>query len=102
MIVYETRGVKVEIDKINELCEKIKLTAVCFFSPSAAQSFIKQFGTEILHQTIIATIGKTTADFLERQNLQVDFVSSKATAEDFAVELIEYLTNGKRKIENGK
>ena len=90
-IVYETREIKVEIDKINSLREKNKFAAVCFFSPSAAQNFIEQFGTEILHQTIIAAIGKTTAEFFERQNLRVNFVSSKATAEDFAAELIEYL-----------
>jgi uroporphyrinogen-III synthase len=101
-IVYETRNITVEIDKKNELREKNKFTAVCFFSPSAAQSFIEQFGAEILHQTEIATIGKTTAEFLERRNLKVDFVSSKSNAENFAAELIEYLTNGKRKMENGK
>ena len=101
-IVYETRNIAVEIDKINELREKFKFTAVCFFSPSAAQSFIEQFGAEILHQTVIAAIGKTTAEFFETRDLRVNFVSSKATAENFAVELIEYLINGKRKMENGK
>ena len=90
-IVYETRNIAVEINKINELREKFKFAAVCFFSPSAAQSFIEQFGAEILHQTIIAAIGKTTAEFFETRDLQVNFVSSKATAEDFAVELIEFL-----------
>jgi uroporphyrinogen-III synthase len=104
-IVYETRKIVVETDKISSLREKFltnEIAAVCFFSPSAAESFIEQFGAEILHQTIIATIGKTTAEFFETRNLHVNFVSSKATAEDFAVELIEYLTNGKRKMENGK
>ncbi len=90
-IVYQTNNVTVEVDKINELREKVKFTAVCFFSPSAAESFIEQLGAEILHQIVIATIGKTTAEFLERRNLKVDFVSSKATTEDFAAELIEYL-----------
>ena len=90
-IVYETHNIVVEIDKINELREKFKFAAVCFFSPSAAESFIEQFGAEILHQTIIAAIGKTTAEFFEARNLKVDFVSSKAMAENFAVELIEYL-----------
>ena len=90
-VVYETREIKVEIDKINELREMNKFAAICFFSPSAAQSFIEQFGAEFKHQTIIAAIGKSTADFFERRNFRVDFVSSKATAEDFAVELIEYL-----------
>lgn len=93
-IVYETRKIPVETDKINfirEEIEKGEITAACFFSPSAAESFIEQFGAEILHQTKLAVIGKTTAEFFERQNLKVDFVSSKAAAEDFAVELIKYL-----------
>ncbi|CAN5278839.1 uroporphyrinogen-III synthase [soil metagenome] len=105
VIVYKTRKIAVEIDKLNAIrkqFEKHKISAACFFSPSGAESFLEQFGAEILHQTIIAAIGKTTAEFFERRNLKVDFVSSKATAEDFAVELIDYLQNGKRKMENGK
>ena len=93
-IVYRTKNIAVEIGKKNLLRERIgngEFAAVCFFSPSAGMSFIEQFNAELLHQTVIATIGKTTADFFERRNLRVDFVSPKATAADFAVELIEYL-----------
>lgn len=93
-IVYRTENIAVEIDGMNRLREKIEngeIAAACFFSPSAAKNFIEQFGAAILHQTCIATIGKTTAEFFERQNLKVDFVSPKATAEDFAVGLIEYI-----------
>ena len=93
-VVYETREIAVEVDKLKNLREKFnkkKIVSACFFSPSGAASFIKQFGADILHQTIIATIGKTTAEFFERQSLKVGFVSSKAAAEDFAIELLEYL-----------
>ncbi len=93
-IVYRTEKIAVGIDKIKAIGEKVKkgeIAAVCFFSPSAAESFLEQFGAEILHQTCIATIGKTTANFLEKRNLKVDFVSPKAAAEDFAVELIIFL-----------
>jgi uroporphyrinogen-III synthase len=103
-IVYETQTVAVEIDRKNSLREKFEtgeIAAVCFFSPSAAAVFLEQFEAEIPHQTIIAAIGKTTAEFFERRDLQVSFVSSKATAEDFAVELVKYLTSGKRKLKNG-
>ncbi len=91
--VYRTEKIAVEIDKLKEIREKLKngeICCVCFFSPSAAESFIEQFGAESLHQTLIATIGKTTAEFFGRQNLKVDFVAERATAEDFAVGLIEY------------
>lgn len=94
--VYETHKIGVETGKIDEFREKFQkggINCACFFSPSAAESFIERFGAEILHQTKIAAIGKTTAKFFERQNLKVDFVAPKATAEDFAVELIDYLRN---------
>ena len=93
-IVYETRKIIVGVEEIKSLREKFanrEFTAACFFSPSAAHSFLEQFGAEVLHQIVIATIGKTTAEFFERRNLSVEFVSSKASAEDFAVELIDYL-----------
>ena len=93
-IVYETREIAVETDELKNLREKFEkgeIAAACFFSPSGAESFIEQFGAEILHQTIIAAIGKTTAEFFERRNLKVDFISSKAAAKDFAVGLIDYL-----------
>ena len=93
-IVYETLKINIETDKINEIREKIEtgaISAACFFSPSAAESFIEQFGAEITHQIKIATIGKTTADFFERRNLSADFISPKSNAEDFAAELIDYL-----------
>jgi uroporphyrinogen-III synthase len=94
VIVYETMNVKVETSELIFLCDKFKrneIVCACFFSPSAAESFIEQFGRHILHLTEIAAIGKTTAKFIERQNLKVNFVSAKASAEDFAEELISYL-----------
>ncbi|MGI8469195.1 MAG: uroporphyrinogen decarboxylase [Pyrinomonadaceae bacterium] len=102
-IVYETQKIAVGIAKIKAIREKFEageIIAACFFSPSAAASFIEQFGAKILHQIKVATIGKTTAEFFETRNLKADFVSSKATAENFAFELIEYLQNGKWKMEN--
>ncbi|MEO6589617.1 MAG: uroporphyrinogen-III synthase [Pyrinomonadaceae bacterium] len=93
-VVYRTEEIPAGSDKITSIREKLEkgeIAAACFFSPSAAESFIKQFGTEILHQTVIATIGTTTAEYFETRNLTVDFVSPKASAEDFAIELIDYL-----------
>lgn len=93
-VVYRTKNIAVEPEKINRLREKFgnrEISAACFFSPSAAETFIEQFGAEILHQTTIAAIGKTTAAFFRERNVKVNFVSSKAAAKDFAAELIEYL-----------
>ncbi len=93
-VVYETRKITVGAEEIKHLREQFankEFATACFFSPSAARSFLEQFGAKVLHQTKIATIGKTTAEFFERRDLTVDFVSSKSNAEDFAVKLIEYL-----------
>lgn len=93
-IVYETREIVIESATQNTLRKKFRvgeIACVCFFSPSAAKSFLKQFGAPILHQTLIATIGKTTADCFERRNIKVDFVSPQATAETFAENLSKHL-----------
>lgn len=98
-IVYETR--KVTVDEIlkTEILAK-EINCVCFFSPSGAESFLDQFGKEIFDQTKIAVIGKTTANYFAKQNLKTDFIAKQATAEDFAIGLIEYLTDGKLITEN--
>ncbi len=105
VVVYGIKAAVIsanEITAISEKIERAEIVCACFFSPSAAESFIDQFGTLILHQTIVTTIGKTTAEFFETRGLRVGFISSRATAEDFAIGLIEYLQNGKWKMENGK
>lgn len=104
-IVYETRRVEIEDSLKTDVMSKLRTGQIkfaCFFSPSGAESFCEQFGAQSFHQTRIATIGKTTADFFEKRNLKVDFTPERATAEDFAIELINYLTLEKRKMENGK
>lgn len=91
-IVYETHKIFIEDSLKNEIkAKKDEDTFACFFSPSGAESFLDQFGAKFLEKTKIAVIGKTTADFFEKQNLKTDFIAKKATAEGFAVELIEYL-----------
>lgn len=93
-IVYTNEPVLLGLDTISEIYEAIgrsEIEVVCFFSPSGAETFLTKFGADILHQTNIATIGKTTADFFERQSIKVDFVSSKSNAENFAIEMINFL-----------
>lgn len=93
-IVYRTEQNPIEIDKIksvSEKCENGEIAAACFFSPSGAESFLEQFGAEVLQKTKIAVIGKTTADFFVKKDLNVDFIASKSTAKSFAVELLNKL-----------
>ena len=92
--VYRPGRVTIADDKIKEIQAKSasgEIACACFFSLSAAESFLQQFGAEVLHRIKITVIGKTTAEFFERRDLKVDFVARRAVAEDFAVELIEYL-----------
>jgi uroporphyrinogen-III synthase len=91
-IVYETRRIRITETQREEIRAKSgEIVCACFFSPSGAESFLTQIGAQVLRHTKIATIGKTTADFFAGRNLSADLISSKSTAEDFAVELAEYL-----------
>ena len=104
-IVYETRPLMVAEtlkDEIEKKAENGEIRAACFFSPSGAESFLEQFDEKVLQQTRIAAIGKTTADFLEKQNLKTDFTPTKATAEDFAIELIDYLKSSRFQVPSSR
>ncbi|MCD9185870.1 MAG: uroporphyrinogen-III synthase [Pyrinomonadaceae bacterium] len=91
-IVYETHKIVIEDSlKIEIEAKRDEIVFVCFFSPSGAESFLEQFGEKFLEKTKIAVIGRTTADFFGKQNLEADFIAKKASAEDFAVELVDYL-----------
>jgi uroporphyrinogen-III synthase len=96
VIVYRTENIAITVDfktKLIELSENRQIDCAVFFSPSGAEGFLEQCGTRILHQTNIAAIGRTTADFLESRHLKVDFVSPNAN--EFALKLIEYLGRDK-------
>jgi uroporphyrinogen-III synthase len=107
IIVYRTienRVDKTLVDKIGENLRRGEIAWICFFSPSGIESFVKTFGEKSLNDRIkIAAIGATTAKKAAALNLKVEFISPKASAEDFASGLIEYLIqcktqNAKRKI----
>ncbi len=100
-IVYRTNEITVEESLKTEILAN-QITCACFFSPSGAESFLEQFSKDFLQSTKIAVIGKTTAEYFAKQNLKTDFIATNANAEDFAIELIEDLTNGKLKTENEK
>lgn len=79
------------IGKIREKFDKQKISWICFFSPSGIESFIKTFSELSLEKIKIAAIGATTAKKAAENNLKVEFVSPKASAEYFAIKLIEHL-----------
>jgi uroporphyrinogen-III synthase len=95
-IVYQTIDLEPDEKELFEIKEKLesgKISAICFFSPSGVEGFLGNFEEFSQGEIKIAAIGKTTARFIEEKKLRVDFVSKKATAEDFAAELVSYLRN---------
>jgi uroporphyrinogen III methyltransferase/synthase len=104
IIVYRTVENEIPVKFLAEIREKLhqrKIDWICFFSPSSVESFIGSFETKLLNSVKIAAIGTTTAEKAWQENLKADFVSPKANAEDFAVELIKNLgklsTDGHKK-----
>lgn len=95
IIVYRTienAADETLVDKIGETLRRGGIGWICFFSPSGIESFVKTFGEKSLNNEIkIAAIGATTAKKAAALNLKVEFISPKASAEDFASGLIEYL-----------
>ncbi len=93
-IVYQTIEVETDESELLEIKEKFergKFDAICFFSPSGVEGFLKKFEDFSQGKIKIAAIGQTTARYVEENNLRVDFVAEKPTAKDFANELTSYL-----------
>lgn len=96
-VVYETVAVEPDEHSLNGIKQAFaggEIRAVCFFSPSGAEEFLRRFESFSPGEIKLAAIGETTARFVESQNLRVDFVAAKPTARDFAFELIEFLEKG--------
>lgn len=93
-IVYRTIETDASVEKIVKIKEKFErdeIIAVCFFSPSGVESFLRKFENFSQSEIKLAAIGKTTARFIKEKSLRVDFVSAKTPAVDFAAEFTSYL-----------
>ncbi len=96
IVVYETKEIQPDGEIVGTIRRRLKrgeIDWICFFSSSGVQSFGKFFVDEIWSNIKIAAIGETTACEARESNLQVDFVSQRATTEDFAAGLIENIKN---------
>jgi uroporphyrinogen III methyltransferase/synthase len=96
IVVYRTIENAVDeitIDEIREKMRRGEFAWICFFSPSGIESFLKTFGEKSPDEIKIAAIGATTAKKAAAKNLKVEFISPKASAENFAFGLIEYIKN---------
>ena len=93
-VVYRTAATetnKKQSDEINRKVKNKEVLAVCFFSPSGVEEFLRIFPDFSGEKIRIAAIGKTTASCIVKNNLRVDFISAKPNAENFALELTKYL-----------
>ena len=94
LTVYRTVESKLDGDltvDIKERFENNEIERICFFSPSGVTSFIKVFGNEDLTKIKGAAIGETTAASARGSGINIDFISQRATAEDFAAGLAAYI-----------
>ncbi len=93
-VVYQTVAIEANEERLIEIKEKFahgKIGAICFFSPSGVEEFLKQFENFAQGDIKISAIGETTANFIEAKKLRADFVAAKPTAKDFANELTSFL-----------
>jgi uroporphyrinogen-III synthase len=96
IVVYRTTENTVDISLKNEISDRFskdEIDWICFFSPSGVENFVKTFGESSPGKIKIGAIGATTAKKVAENNLKVEFVSPKASAEDFAFGLIDYIKN---------
>jgi Uroporphyrinogen-III synthase len=93
VVVYKTGAADVEPAAIRDLDQRLssgEIDRVCFFSPSAVERFTELFG-DCKEPVKIAAIGTTTGDAAKRAGFDVDFISPRSNAEDFAGGLIEHI-----------
>lgn len=98
VIVYQTVAADLDEEKFDKIKRKFtekEIAAVCFLSPSGVEGFLAKFEDFSQDDVKIASIGQTTAKFIEENNLKVDFIAAKPSAKVFAEGLTEYLRNNK-------
>lgn len=96
VVVYQTREIQPDEDTVRAIKEQLesgKIDWICFFSPSGVESFRKLFASDVTKNVTAATIGDATARKAQELRLNVEFISQRATAEDFAAGLIGHIKN---------
>ena len=79
------------IEAVKDRIRKNEIERVCFFSPSGVKGFIKIFGAEDITNIKGSAIGETTAASARELGINIEFISQRAAAEDFAAGLAAYL-----------
>ena len=90
-VVYETVDARVENDEAVERLRAGQVGWLCFFSPSAVESFEKRKFANGGNGPKVAVIGETTASIARSLGFSVEFISDRATAIDFAKGLARHI-----------
>ena len=94
IVVYETRELRPAADLVRGISERLgrgDIGWICFFSPSAVESFRRLFALAVFDRVKTAAIGETTGLMARELEMHVDFISDRATVEDFAAGLIAHI-----------
>lgn len=91
--VYRTDDRGFDKGKIEEVVSRIsndEIRLICFFSPSGVERFKELYG-DVSTTVKTAAIGTTTADAARQAGFDVEYISPKSKADDFALGLIEHI-----------
>jgi uroporphyrinogen-III synthase len=95
VVVYITEMLRIDQDRIDSIYSRLtygEIDYVCFFSPSGIGRFAELFN-EASTIPKVAAIGTTTAQAASQAGYNVELVSPKATADEFAKALIEHIND---------
>lgn len=96
VVVYRTTGLLPETSLVDETRNELlsgRIKWVCFFAPSAVESFLRIFELSELSEIKTAAIGATTAGRIRDVGLPVNFISKEASSLRFAAGLIQHIKN---------
>ena len=91
VIVYETVEVPMEDNPVVGMLRSGDVDWICFFSPSAVESFAGRHVINGQTSPKVAVIGETTARAARSLGFDVGFISDRATAIDFARGLARHI-----------
>ena len=90
-VVYDTGEVPVENEEAVKHLAAAEVDWLCFFSPSAVESFAGRNFANGNKRPKAAVIGETTAGSARSHGFSVDFISERASAIDFARGLARHI-----------
>jgi uroporphyrinogen-III synthase len=92
-VVYETIEAPIADTEILDRIQRGQIGWMCFFSPSAVESYVSRGLPIVSNKSRVAVIGETTGQKARSLGLSVEFVSDRASAVVFANGLVTHIKN---------